>query len=110
MKEKGIEKTREYKERAKRENWYTVPNAISASRLAQVNFKLIRIKENSLNSHRSPRHERNCGMKLILLTFRDYMPSVKPFKSKNRDKIYLDAPNPNLKKVVIEIFERQPNL
>ena len=26
------------------------------------------------------------------------MPSVKPFKSKNRDKIYLDAPNPNLKK------------
>ena len=24
--------------------------------------------------------------------------SVKPFKSKNRDKIYLDAPNPNLKK------------
>ena len=33
---------------------------------------------------------------------------VKPFKTKNRDKIYLDAPNPNLKKVVIEIFERQP--
>ena len=26
------------------------------------------------------------------------MISVKPFKSKNRDKIYLDAPNPNLKK------------
>ena len=26
------------------------------------------------------------------------MNSVKPFKSKNRDKIYLDAPNPNLKK------------
>ena len=24
--------------------------------------------------------------------------SVKPFKSKNCDKIYLDAPNPNLKK------------
>ena len=24
--------------------------------------------------------------------------SVKPFKSKNRDKIDLDAPNPNLKK------------
>ena len=24
--------------------------------------------------------------------------SVKPFKSKNRDKIYLDAPNRNLKK------------
>ena len=38
LKEKGIEKTREYKERAKRENWYTVPNAISASRLAQLNF------------------------------------------------------------------------
>ena len=38
MKEKGIEKTREYKERAKRENWYTVPNAISASRLTQINF------------------------------------------------------------------------
>ena len=32
------------------------------------------------------------------------MVSVKPFKSKNRDKIYLDAPNPNLKKVLIEIF------
>ena len=31
--------------------------------------------------------------------------SVKPFKSKNRDKIDLDAPNPNLKKeVMIEIF------
>ena len=42
LKEKGIEKTREYKERAKRENWYTVPNAISASRLDQVYFKLIR--------------------------------------------------------------------
>ena len=26
------------------------------------------------------------------------MSSVKPFKSKNRDKIYLDASNPNLKK------------
>ena len=26
------------------------------------------------------------------------MSSVKPFKSKNRDKIYLDATNPNLKK------------
>ena len=37
LKEKGIEKTREYKERAKRENWYTVPNAISASRLVTVN-------------------------------------------------------------------------
>ena len=36
--------------------------------------------------------------------------SVKPFKSKNRDKIDLDAPNPNLKKVLIEILERQPNL
>ena len=38
------------------------------------------------------------------------MVSVKPFKSKNRDKIYLDAPNPDLKKVVIEILEPQPNL
>ena len=47
LKEKGIEKTREYKERAKRENWYTVPNAISASRLDQVYFKLIRLKEES---------------------------------------------------------------
>ena len=37
------------------------------------------------------------------------MGSVKPFKSKNRDKIDLDAPNPNLKKVAIEIFERQSN-
>ena len=37
------------------------------------------------------------------------MTSVKPFKSKNRDKIYPEAPNTNLKKVVIEIFERQPN-
>ena len=37
------------------------------------------------------------------------MVSVKPFKSNNRDKIYLSAPNPNLKKVVIEISERQPN-
>ena len=35
--------------------------------------------------------------------------SVKPLKSKNRDKIDQEAPNPNLKKVVIEIFERQPN-
>ena len=26
------------------------------------------------------------------------MPSVKPFKSKNRDEIYLEAPNPNLKR------------
>ena len=32
------------------------------------------------------------------------MTSVKPFKSKNRDKIDLDVPNSNLKKVVIEIF------
>ena len=40
-----------------------------------------------------------------------YLSSVKPFKSKNRDKIDLDATNPNLKKkVVIEILERQPNL
>ena len=37
----------------------------------------------------------------------DSIASVKPFKSKNRDKIYLDAPN--LKKVLIEIFERQHN-
>ena len=27
-----------------------------------------------------------------------HMTSVKPFKSENRDKIDLDAPNPNLKK------------
>ena len=38
------------------------------------------------------------------------MASVKPFKSKNRDKIDPQAPNRNLKKVVIEIFERQSNL
>jgi len=31
---------------------------------------------------------------------------VKPFKSKNRDKIDLDAPNRNLKKG----YDRQPNL
>ena len=37
------------------------------------------------------------------------MYSVKPFKSKNRDKIYLDAPNQNLKKVVMEILKLQPN-
>ena len=37
------------------------------------------------------------------------MCSVKPFELKNRDKIYLEAPSPNLKKLVIEIFERQPN-
>ena len=37
------------------------------------------------------------------------MANVKLFKSKKRDKIYLDALNSNLKKVVIEIFERQPN-
>ena len=30
--------------------------------------------------------------------------SVKPFKSKNRDKIYLDAPNTNLKKGCDEIL------
>ena len=36
--------------------------------------------------------------------------SVKPFKSKNRDKIYLDAPNPNLKKGCDRDFLRQPNL
>ena len=35
---------------------------------------------------------------------------VKPFESKNRDKIYIDAPNLNLKKVLTEIFERQPSL
>ena len=26
----------------------------------------------------------------------NFIPSVKAFKSKNRDKIYVDAPNPNL--------------
>ena len=36
--------------------------------------------------------------------------SVKPFKSKNRDKIDLDAPNPNLKKGCDRDFLRQPNL
>ena len=36
------------------------------------------------------------------------MISVKPFKSKNHDNIDLDARNPHLKKVVIEILERQP--
>ena len=37
--------------------------------------------------------------------------SVKPFKSKNRDKIYLEASNPNHnpKKVLIEILERHSN-
>ena len=34
------------------------------------------------------------------------MTSVKPFKSKNHDKIDLDDKNPNLKKVLIEIFVR----
>ena len=35
---------------------------------------------------------------MLKMTFSYSMASVKPFKSKNRDKIYLDAPNPNLKK------------
>ena len=35
------------------------------------------------------------------------MVSVKPFKSKNRDKIDLDAPNPNLKKGCDRDFLRQ---
>ena len=35
------------------------------------------------------------------------MDSVKPFKSKNRDKIDLDAPNPNLKKGCDRDFFRQ---
>ena len=34
--------------------------------------------------------------------------SVKPFKSKNRDNVELVATNPNLKKVLIELLERQP--
>ena len=38
------------------------------------------------------------------------MNSVKPFKSKNRDKFDLDAPNPNLKKGCDRDFLRQPNL
>ena len=33
--------------------------------------------------------------------------SVKQLKSKNRDKIYLDAPNPNLKKGCDRDFLRQ---
>ena len=37
------------------------------------------------------------------------MNSVKLFKSKNRYNIYLEAPNPSPKKVVVKIFERQPN-
>ena len=37
------------------------------------------------------------------------MISVRPFKSKNRDKIYLEASNPYLKRVVIEIFKLQHN-
>ena len=36
--------------------------------------------------------------------------SVKPLKSKNHDNVALDGTNPNLKKVLIEIFTRQPNL
>ena len=35
---------------------------------------------------------------MTLKNLRDALPSVKPFKSKNRDKIDLDATNPNLKK------------
>ena len=38
------------------------------------------------------------------------MASAKPFKLKICDKIDQGAKNPNLKKVVIEILERQPNL
>ena len=34
LKTKGLEKTREVRERAKRENWLTIPNAMSAARLA----------------------------------------------------------------------------
>ena len=41
---------------------------------------------------------------MTLKNLRDALPSVKPFKSKNRDKIDLDATNPNLKKFLIEIF------
>jgi len=40
----------------------------------------------------------------------DNISSVKPFKSKNCDEIYLDAPNPNLKKGCDRDFLRQPNL
>ena len=35
---------------------------------------------------------------LYTIVFTSLVTSVKPFKSKNLDKIYLDAPNPNLKK------------
>ena len=38
------------------------------------------------------------------------MDCAKPFKTKNRDEIDLDSPNTNLKKVLIEIFERQPKM
>ena len=37
------------------------------------------------------------GRDSMILTFH-LISSVKPFKSKSRDKIYLDASNPNLKK------------
>ena len=49
------------------------------------------------------------GLVFICLTSL-FISSLKPFKSKNRDQIDLDATNQNLKKVLIEIFERQPNL
>ena len=48
---------------------------------------------------------------LILISYDSYvMTSVKPLKSKNRDDIVLEDTNPNLKKVVIEIFDRQLNI
>ena len=50
------------------------------------------------------------GPKVYIVYGPQTMGSVKPFKPKNRDKIDLHAPKLSLKKAVIEIFERQPNL
>ena len=38
------------------------------------------------------------------------MNSAKPVKSKNRNNVDLDGSNPNLRKIMIEIFTRQPYL
>ena len=62
----------------------------------------------------NPWPEYNCFVALLYCSFSHMktsaMTSVKPFKSKNRDKIDLDAPNPNLKKGCHRDFLRQPNL
>ena len=89
--------------------WRTFTTAVARKSLSQPFFRFGFGASRSIPSRFFDLNGFTLTINYIMI-LENLMVSMKPFKSKNRDKIDLDAPNPNLKKGCDRDFLRQPNL